>query len=64
MGFETRALQGGFDDPARQASFAFRAAMTAMARPGNVNQISGGAAPTPCSVAAASLILTLCDRES
>lgn len=64
MAFETATLQGGFTDPPRQASFAFRAAMTAMARPGDITQITGGTAPAPCSTAAATLLLTLCDRET
>ncbi len=64
MAFEMQALQGGFDDPPRQASFAFRAAMMAMARPGDIQHIHGGAAPAPCSAAAATLLLTLCDRET
>ncbi len=54
-------LDGGFKDPARDAAFAFRAALDAMAKPGNITTISGAIAPAPCSPAAAALLLTLCD---
>lgn len=54
-------LDGGFYDPARGAAFAFRAALDAMARPGTIATISGAVAPAPCSSAAASLLLMLCD---
>ncbi|MEL6954621.1 MAG: phosphonate C-P lyase system protein PhnH [Pseudomonadota bacterium] len=54
-------LEGGFGDPARDAARAFRAALDAMARPGTLTKMSGVAAPSPCSQAAAALLLTLCD---
>ena len=57
-------LDGGFADPARDAAHAFRAALQAMARPGRIEQVSGIAPPAPCSVAAGSLILTLCDTTT
>jgi alpha-D-ribose 1-methylphosphonate 5-triphosphate synthase subunit PhnH len=57
-------LDGGFADPARDAAHAFRAALQAMARPGRIETITGVAPPAPCSVAAASLILTLCDTTT
>jgi alpha-D-ribose 1-methylphosphonate 5-triphosphate synthase subunit PhnH len=60
----TDVLEGGFADAAVEASHAFRAAMNAMARPGRVHDIGGGRAPAPVSGAAASLLLTLCDRET
>lgn len=58
------SYEGGFTDPAHQSAKAFRAAMRAMARPGTVETITGGLAPSPLSPAAASLILTLCDPET
>lgn len=54
-------LDGGFRDPARDAAFAFRAALDAMARPGTITTLSGAVAPAPCSTAAAALLMTLCD---
>lgn len=55
---------GGFDSPPVAASRAFRAAMNAMARPGDIQDISGATPPEGISVAAGSLILTLCDPET
>jgi len=60
----TKVLEGGFADTPVEASHAFRAAMNAMARPGRIYEITGGRAPGPVSGAAASLLLTLCDRET
>lgn len=54
-------LGGGFTHPAHQSAHAFRAAMTAMARPGQIHDIAGAVPPAPLSVAAGTLILTLCD---
>lgn len=61
---ELQALEGGFADAPVASSYAFRAAMTAMARPGQINDISGGSGPAPLSEAAATLLLTLCDPET
>ncbi|WP_375691156.1 phosphonate C-P lyase system protein PhnH [Pseudooceanicola sp. LIPI14-2-Ac024] len=61
---DTQTLEGGFVDAAVGASHAFRAAMNAMARPGRIEEIAGGAAPAPVSPAAATLLLTLCDQET
>jgi len=58
---QTTHLEGGFADPAREAARAFRAALDTMAKPGTIATVTGGEAPAPCSVAAAVLILTLCD---
>ncbi len=58
---QNAVLDGGFADPAREAAYAFRAALNAMARPGTIQHITGADAPSPCSPAAATLILTLCD---
>ena len=57
-------LSGGFDDPATQAATAFRAVMEAMARPGQIEQITGALPPTPLSPAAGAVLLTLCDTET
>ncbi len=61
---QSEALHGGFSDAPVDASFAFRAAMTAMARPGMICDISGAEPPSPLSVAAGTLILTLCDPDA
>lgn len=61
---QTTALQGGFADAPIDAAHAFRAAMNAMARPGTIEPIVGGQPPAPVSIAAGSLILTLCDADT
>lgn len=61
---DNAALQGGFIDPARDAARAFRAGMEAMARPGTIQTLNGCTAPAPMSVAAATLLSTLCDAET
>ena len=58
------ALDGGFSDPPVQSSYAFRAALNAMARPGIIEEVEGGNAPEPLSRAAATVVLTLCDHET
>jgi alpha-D-ribose 1-methylphosphonate 5-triphosphate synthase subunit PhnH len=58
------ALDGGFADAPVDAAHAFRAAMSAMARPGRIERLSGARPPAPLSVAAGTLILTLCDPET
>lgn len=55
---------GGFGDAPVDSAHAFRAAMTAMARPGDIRRITGAAPPAPLSVAAGTLLLTLCDPET
>lgn len=61
---EVVALTGGFTDPPREAAHAFRAVMQAMARPGSLQEISGAQPPAPLSVAAATVLLTLCDLDT
>ena len=61
---DTHVLEGGFDDVPIAASFAFRAIMTAVARPGDINQVAGAQPPAPLSIAAGVVILTLCDPET
>jgi alpha-D-ribose 1-methylphosphonate 5-triphosphate synthase subunit PhnH len=55
------ALDGGFADAPRESAHAFRAALDVMARPGRIAQVAGARPPAPLSVAAGTLILTLCD---
>lgn len=55
------ALDGGFTDAAPDAARAFRAILTAMARPGQIGRVTGATGPTPMSPAAAGVLLTLCD---
>ncbi len=57
-------LDGGFADAPVEAAHAFRAAMSAMARPGRIERLVGARPPAPLSVAAGTLILTLCDTET
>ncbi|MFV1592552.1 phosphonate C-P lyase system protein PhnH [Phaeobacter sp. JH20_36] len=57
-------FSGGFASPAVQSAHAFRAAMTAMARPGQIMDITGAAPPDDLSVAVGSLLLTLCDPDT
>lgn len=61
---EAHVLEGGFADLPVDASHAFRAVMTAMARPGEITQVSGARPPAPMSVAAGVVLLTLCDPET
>ncbi|MEL6573729.1 MAG: phosphonate C-P lyase system protein PhnH [Pseudomonadota bacterium] len=61
---EAQTLEGGFATPAVDAAHAFRAIMGAMARPGLINSIQGAAPPAPVSVAAGTVLLTLCDPDT
>jgi alpha-D-ribose 1-methylphosphonate 5-triphosphate synthase subunit PhnH len=61
---ETPALEGGFAKAPVEAAEAFRAAMAALARPGRIERLTGGRPPAPLSVAAGTLILTLCDPDT
>lgn len=56
-----KALSGGFREAPQQSARAFRAALDAMSRPGFITLVEGATPPTPLSVAAGVLILTLCD---
>ncbi|NSY39938.1 phosphonate C-P lyase system protein PhnH [Leisingera sp. ANG59] len=58
------AFTGGFSNPPVAAARAFRASMNAMARPSQVQEITGATPPDGVSVAAGSLLLTLCDPET
>lgn len=59
-----QSLSGGFANPPVDAAKAFRAALSALARPGRVEEIGGAMAPAPVSPAAAALLLVLCDAET
>ncbi len=61
---ETKTLAGGFTDAPIDAAHAFRAIMSAMARPGEIFSVSGATPPAPLSVAAGVVVLTLCDPET
>lgn len=59
-----QVLEGGFANQSIDASHAFRAVMTAMARPGEIVTVAGAMPPAPLSVAAGVVVLTLCDPET
>jgi alpha-D-ribose 1-methylphosphonate 5-triphosphate synthase subunit PhnH len=61
---EVQNLEGGFANVPIDASHAFRAIMTAMARPGEIGAVRGAKPPAPLSVAAGVVLLTLCDPET
>ncbi|MEO0745926.1 MAG: phosphonate C-P lyase system protein PhnH [Pseudomonadota bacterium] len=57
-------LAGSFTDPPQDAAQAFRGIMQAMARPGQIETVGGVQPPASLSVAAATLLLTLCDPDT
>jgi alpha-D-ribose 1-methylphosphonate 5-triphosphate synthase subunit PhnH len=57
-------MTGGFADAPRDAALAFRAIMTALARPGQIETLAGAAPPAPLSAAAGAVLLTLCDADT
>lgn len=61
---DLQQLEGGFANPPVDAAHAFRATMSAMARPGRIEAITGASGPAPLSAAAATVIMTLCDPET
>ncbi|SLN23423.1 Alpha-D-ribose 1-methylphosphonate 5-triphosphate synthase subunit PhnH [Falsiruegeria litorea R37] len=64
MQAQATQFAGGFTNAPVDAAHAFRAAMTVMARPGEIRTLTGAQAPAPLSEAAATLLLTLCDPET
>lgn len=54
-------LTEAFADPAIDAAHVFRHVLDAMAHPGRIVELSGVAAPAPCSLAAAAVLLTVVD---
>lgn len=61
---QATTLAGGFDNPAIGSAHAFRSVMEAMARPGTIHTITGTVPPAPLSVAAGTVLLTLCDTDT
>jgi alpha-D-ribose 1-methylphosphonate 5-triphosphate synthase subunit PhnH len=61
---QSSALEGGFSDAPVEAAHAFRAAMSAMARPGKIEPLDVARPPAPLSRAAGTLLLTLADHET
>ena len=61
---QAQVLEGGFAEPAIEAAHAFRHVMEAMARPGQIEEVTGATPPEPMSVAAGVVVLTLCDPET
>ncbi|MEX0366502.1 MAG: phosphonate C-P lyase system protein PhnH [Ruegeria sp.] len=57
-------FSGGFRNASLDVAHAFRAAMTVMARPGEIRELTGAVPPEPLSVAAGTLLLTLCDPDT
>ncbi|MDB5659900.1 MAG: phosphonate lyase system protein PhnH [Cypionkella sp.] len=55
------ALLGGFADAPLQSARAFRGTLEALARPGEIREVTGAMPPAPLSVAAGVLLLILCD---
>jgi len=61
---EIEALEGGFSNAPVDASLAFRVALNVMARPGTVETVTGAQPPIGLSVAAGTVLLTLCDQDT
>ncbi|MEC8582096.1 MAG: phosphonate C-P lyase system protein PhnH [Pseudomonadota bacterium] len=61
---QATALAGGYANPATQSAHAFRSVMEAMARPGTIQDIQGAVPPADVSVAAGTVLLTLCDTDT
>lgn len=58
-------LEAGFTDPVLESQGAFRAMMSATARPGHIEALSGiPQVPPPLSPVAAALVLTLIDHDT
>ncbi|OUS07859.1 phosphonate C-P lyase system protein PhnH [Rhodobacterales bacterium 52_120_T64] len=61
---QTQSLTGGFNDAPTASATAFRVVLDVMARPGKISEITGATPPAPLSIAAGTLLLTLCDPET
>jgi alpha-D-ribose 1-methylphosphonate 5-triphosphate synthase subunit PhnH len=59
-----QVLLPGFADPVGEAQACFRATLDAMARPGQIYQVHGPAAPPPLAPATAAVLLTLLDHDT
>ncbi len=64
MTTSAESFAGGFAVPSTEAAHAFRAIMTAMARPGSISEVKGVEPPAPLSAAAGTVLLTLCDPDT
>lgn len=64
MSGQAAVFGGGFMDAPIEAAQAFRAAMSVMARPGDISKVQGARPPKPLSGAAGVLLLTLCDPDT
>ena len=60
----THDLGGGFNNTSKDAAYAFRAIMDALARPGYIAALGGLSPPDPLSIAQAGIALTLFDHET
>ncbi len=58
------AISGGFADPAQDGARVFRAALEAMARPGEPRRVGGAVPPGGLPPAAGALLLALADAET
>jgi len=58
------ALSGGFAEAPIEAARAFRALLEAMARPGQMQALTGATPPAPLSPAAGTVLLTLADSTT
>lgn len=58
------SLSGGFANPPVDLAEGFRAALTAMSRPGTIMDVAGAQPPAPLSVAAGVLALVLLDATT
>ena len=61
---QAQTLAGGFASPPIDAAQAFRGVMEAMARPGSLQKVQGAQPPGPLSIAAGTVLLTLCDTDT
>lgn len=61
---QAQTLEGGFTQAPVDAAKAFRQIMQVIARPGDILALSGARPPAPLSVAAGTIVLTLCDPET
>lgn len=61
---ESSSLTGGFAQPPQDSANAFRGIMRAMACPGTICDVLGAVPPAPLSVAAGTVLITLCDHDT
>ena len=61
---QTASLDGGFSDIPVESARAFRAALDALSRPGEIQTLKGAVPPAPLSPAAGALALILCGPDT